>query len=348
MSALARITPPDSEIAARVQRALDAKTKPRGSLGRLEELACFYAAARGTVAPALPEKAIVLMGADHGVTDENVSAYPAEVTRQMLLNIAGGGAAISVLARQMGARVMVVDMGTREPLPDGCGVLDRRVRAGTGNIARGPAMTEAEADLALRTGVVIATRLAGEGVTLVGMGEMGIGNSTSASALAAALTGAPPAEVVGRGTGIDDEGWKRKVAVVTRALEVNAPRPADAADVVAKLGGLEIAGLAGVMLGAAAKRVPVVVDGFIASTAALIAVRLCPAAAGYLVAGHRSVEPGHRIVLQALGLRPLLDLEMRLGEGTGAALGIGLVEAAVRLLREMATFDSAGVTDTGR
>jgi nicotinate-nucleotide--dimethylbenzimidazole phosphoribosyltransferase len=344
----AAITHPDARVAAEVQRALDGKTKPRGSLGRLEALACRYAAVRGLVRPPLPTKAVVVMGADHGVADEGVSAYPAAVTRQMLLNFAAGGAAINVLARQMGARVVVVDMGIREAIDDAPGIRALRVGAGTANFTRGPAMTEADARRALEAGMDVARGLAGEGVTLLGIGEMGIGNTTSASALTAALLGLPASEVVGRGTGVDAEGLRRKVDAVERGLAVNRPQPDDALDVLAKLGGFEIGGLAGVVLGAAEARVPIVVDGFIANAAALVAARLCPRVPKFLVAGHRSVEPGHARLLEALGLAPLLDLELRLGEGTGAVLAMGLVEAAVRVLLEMATFDEAGVSDTGR
>jgi nicotinate-nucleotide--dimethylbenzimidazole phosphoribosyltransferase len=344
---LAQLQPPDAAIARQTQALLDAKTKPRGSLGRLETLACRYAAARGDAAPALPVKAIVVMGADHGVAEEGVSAYPAEVTRQMLLNFARGGAAINVLARQANARLCVVDMGVKEPVADAA-VLDRRVRAGTANFARGPAMSAQEAVAAIEVGIRLADELAREGVTLLGIGEMGIGNTTAASAIVAALTGLPVAEVTGRGTGIDDPTWQRKVQVIERALQLNRPNAADPLDVLAKVGGLELAGLCGVTLGAAARRVPVISDGFIASTAALLAVRLAPACADYLIASHRSVELGHRVVLEGLGQLPLLDLELRLGEGTGAALAMGLVDAALHLLHGMATFAGAGVSDTGR
>ena len=343
-----RIGQPDPGVAAEVQRALDGKTKPRGSLGRLEALAVQFAAIRGEVRPELPVKAVAIMGADHGVVEEGVSAYPAEVTGQMLQNFASGGAAINVLARQVGAELVVLDMGVRIALPPGGPVRDGRVAAGTANFTRGPAMTRAQAIAAVTTGVRLAGELAGRGVTLLGMGEMGIGNSTAASAICAAFLGLPAAEVVGRGTGLDDPGLQRKIDAVERALQVNQPDRQDPFGVLAKLGGFEIAGLAGLVLGAAAARVPVICDGFIASSAALVAARRCPAARGFLIAGHRSVEPGHDRVLQALQLRPLLDLEMRLGEGTGAALAMSLVDGAVRVLREMATFASAGVSDSGR
>jgi nicotinate-nucleotide--dimethylbenzimidazole phosphoribosyltransferase len=343
---LARIVPPDPAVARKTQALLDGKTKPRGSLGRLEELACRIAAARGMPVPELPVKAVVVMAGDHGVAAEGVSAFPQEVTWQMVANFVRGGAAINVLARHAGAEVIVADMGVKQPV-DLPGVRAVRLGAGTGNIAREPAMTRAQAVAGLEAGIAIAEELAARGVTLVATGEMGIANTTPATALAAHFTGARPEELAGRGTGVDDAGLARKVEAVRRALALHG-RAAEPLDALARLGGFEIAGLAGLVLGAAARRVPVVVDGFISSAAALAAVRLAPAAAGYLVAAHRSVEPGHVRVLAALDARPLLDLEMRLGEGTGAALAMHLVEAAIRILREMATFADAGVSDSGR
>ena len=343
----ARIVEPDRQVAEETQRILDFKTKPRRSLGRLEELACQVAAIRGTPSPELPRKAVVVMGADHGVAAEGVSAYPQEVTEQMLLNFARGGAAINVLARHVGARIVVVDMGIKAPLEAVAEIRSERIANGTRNLAQGPAMTREQAQAAVETGIRIGAELVQSGVTLLGIGDMGIANTTPASALAAVFTGAAPEEVCGRGTGIDEAGLRRKVAAVRRGIAVNEPDPTDALGVLAKLGGFEIAGLAGVVLAGAAGRVPIVVDGFICGAAALSAVRIAPAAAGYLVASHRSVEVGHRLILRALGATPLLDLEMRLGEGTGAALAMSLVEVSLRILREMATFDSAGVSDSG-
>jgi nicotinate-nucleotide--dimethylbenzimidazole phosphoribosyltransferase len=296
----------------------------------------------------LPNKAIVVMAGDHGVAEEGVSAYPPEVTWQMLLNFACGGAAINVLARQAGARLVVVDMGVRGPNQSIPGVLLRRIRPGTDNVAFGPAMSVEEAVLAIEHGIAIAEELAGAGTGLLGIGEMGIGNTTAAAALLAALAGQSPRAVAGRGTGIDDATWARKVAVIEKALAKNQPEGKSALEILAALGGFEIAGLAGVVLGAASCRIPVVLDGFIASIAALCAAGIAPRAAHYLVASHLSVEAGHRLVLQALGCEPLFDLAMRLGEGTGAALAMPIVEAAVRIVHEMASFDQAGVTDTGR
>lgn len=337
----------DPSVAAATQRLLDSKTKPRRSLGRLEDLACRVAAIRGTPTPALPVKAIIVMGADHGVAEEGVSAYPQAVTRQMLLNFADGGAAINVLAGHAGARVVVVDMGVKQPLPARPEIRAERIGPGTQNLSRQAAMSGAQAVAAVETGIRLAHELAASGVTLLGIGEMGIANTTAASALTAVFTGADPADVTGRGTGVDDAGLQHKVDVVRRALAINQPDPADPLDALAKVGGFEIAGLAGVVLGAASRRVPIVVDGFITGVAALVAVRLAPAAAEYLIAAHQSVEVGHRLVLDALGLRPLLDLELRLGEGTGAALAMSLIEAALRILHEMATFEGAGVSDSG-
>lgn len=342
---LRRIVATDPAVAARTQALLDDKTKPRRSLGRLEDLACRLAQVRGIDAPPPPlHKAIVVMAADHGVAAEGVSAYPQEVTAQMVLNFARGGAAINVLARQAGAKVVVVDMGVASPVAVE-GVRDCRIAAGTRNFTREPAMTREQATRALLDGAALADELAAGGVTLLGIGEMGIGNTTSASALTAAFTGAPVEEVTGRGTGVDDAGWKRKVAAIAAALALHEPRANDPLGTLAALGGFEIAGLAGVVLGAAAARVPVVVDGFISSTAALVAARLEPRSAGYLIPSHRSVEVGHRLVLRALDLQPLFDLDLRLGEGTGAALAMPLCDAALEILAGMATFSSAGVSE---
>jgi nicotinate-nucleotide--dimethylbenzimidazole phosphoribosyltransferase len=344
---IARIREPDRHVAAATQRLLDAKTKPRRSLGRLEDIACQVAAIRGTTAPGPARKAIVVMGGDHGVAAEAVSAFPQEVTRQMLQNFARGGAAINVLARQAGAQLVVVDMGIAVALPDEPAIRDRRIAAGTQNFTRGPAMTRGEAIAAIEAGIAVADELTGDGIGLIGIGEMGIANTTSASAVIAALTEAPVDAVTGRGTGISDDAIAHKIAVIERAIAHNRPDPRDPLDVLAKLGGFEIAGLAGVVLGAAAAATPVVVDGFICSAAALIAARLAPPVTGTMLASHRSTELGHRHVLAALGLSPLLDLELRLGEATGAALAMPLIDAALAILSDMATFSAAGVSDSG-
>ena len=320
-------------------------TKPPGSLGRLEELSIQLAAITGRPRPSVARKAVIVMAGDHGVTAEGVSAYPAEVTPQMVLNFLRGGAAINVLARLAGARVTVVDIGVAADLEPQPGLVQRKVAHGTQNMARGPAMTREQAEQAIAAGLEVVQAEIDRGLDLVATGDMGIGNTTASAAIAAVLTGQPPRQVTGRGTGVDDAGLAQKVAVIERALAVNQPDPSDALDVLSKVGGLEIGGLAGVILGAAARRVPVVIDGFISGAAALIAAGLAPEVKPYLIAAHQSVEIGHRLVLAHLGLRPLVDLDLRLGEGTGAALAFHLIEAAARTLDEMATFAEAGVSD---
>jgi nicotinate-nucleotide--dimethylbenzimidazole phosphoribosyltransferase len=338
----------DREAAAATQRLLDGKTKPRRSLGRLEDLACKVASIQRNPRPPLPTKAIVVMAGDHGVAQDGVSAYPPEVTWQMLLNFARGGAAINVLARQAGAGLIVVDMGVSGPAESIPGVLSHRIASGTGNFTRGPAMTVEQTVLAIERGITIAQALDSTGVNLIGLGEMGIGNTTAATALVAAFTHRPARELTGRGTGIDDEAFARKVAAVEKALKVNCPAGKSALQILTELGGFEIAGLAGVVLGAASRKIPVLLDGFIATTAALCAARIAPLAAEYVIASHQSVEVGHKIVLEALGCEPLFEFAMRLGEGTGAALAMHIVDAAMHVLHEMATFESAQVTDTGK
>jgi nicotinate-nucleotide--dimethylbenzimidazole phosphoribosyltransferase len=343
--------PPFDEVAAAAARAHQGQlTKPPGSLGRLEDLAVWYAGARGRFPVAAPARArVYVFAADHGVTAEGVSPYPSSVTAAMVANFVAGGAAISVLTRGSGIELVVVDVGVASPIPGPAAPPERfistPVRAGTANFLRGPAMTRAEATRALDIGVRLATTAARQGVELLGAGEMGIGNTTAAAAVVAALTGAAPADVVGRGTGVDDAGLARKTAVVRDALALHALDRGDPLGVLAAVGGLEIAALAGLMLGGAARRVPVVVDGFISGAAALVAVALAPRARDYLCVSHLSAERGHRVVCEALDARPLLDLGLRLGEGTGAALAIDLVRAAVRLQSEMATFASAGVAN---
>jgi nicotinate-nucleotide--dimethylbenzimidazole phosphoribosyltransferase len=323
----------------------DTLTKPRGSLGRLEELSVQLAGMKANPLPAAERKGVIVMAADHGVTAEGVSAYPAEVTAQMVSNFLHGGAAINVLARQAGARVTVVDIGVAADYLPRPGLVQRKVMCGTRNMAQGPAMTRAEAEQAIQVGIDVLEEEAARGLDIVATGDMGIGNTTPSSAIAAVLTGLPVAQVVGRGTGIDDRGLMRKIQVVERSLAINNPDPGDAMDVLHKVGGLEIAGLAGVMIAAAKRRIPVVVDGFISTAAALIAVGLAPRVRECLISAHQSVEVGHQAMLRHLNLAPLLDLNLRLGEGTGAALAFHLIEASTRLLREMATFDEAGVSD---
>jgi nicotinate-nucleotide--dimethylbenzimidazole phosphoribosyltransferase len=319
-------------------------TKPAGSLGRLEELAVHLAGITGQVRPRFPRKAVVVLAADHGVAAGGVSAYPQAVTAQMVQNFLAGGAAINVLARQVGARVVVADLGVAADLPEHPHLLRRKIGYGTRNLAEGSAMTADEATEAVSIGVRIVEAEIERGLDLVATGDMGIGNTTASSAIVAAITGRPVAEVTGRGTGIDAAGWRGKVAAIERGLAVNRPDSADPLDVLAKVGGYEIAGLVGVILGAAAARRPVLIDGFISGTAALLAVELCPPARDYLIAAHRSVEVGHRVVLERLELKPLLDLHLRLGEGTGAALAMPLVDAATAILDQMATFAEARVS----
>jgi len=334
------------EAAMRAAQARqDTLTKPRGSLGRLEELSIQLAGMQANPFPSVERKAVIVMAADHGVAREGVSAYPSNVTAQMVLNFLRGGAAINVLARQAGGRVTVVDVGVAvelKPLP---GLLRRKVMCGTRNLAQGPAMTREEAIQALQVGIDVLHEKAARGLDIVATGDMGIGNTTPSSAIVAAMTGLPVAQVVGRGTGIDDQGRERKIRVIERALAVNQPDAKDPLDVLHKVGGLEIAGLAGVMVAAAYRRIPTVVDGFISTAAAMIAVGLAPGVRAYLISAHRSVETGHRAMLNYLNLVPLLDLNLRLGEGTGAVLAFHLIEASTRILREMATFDEAGVSD---
>lgn len=323
---------------------LNSLTKPLGSLGRLEEIAARLVTIREEEFPECSSKAIFTLASDHGVTEEAVSAYPKEVTRQMLLNFLSGGAAINVLCRHFGIQVVVVDIGVDADTSGLTGLVQMKVARGTKNMARGPAMSRSEAFSAMQNGIALAMRAEQEGRNLVGTGEMGIGNTTAASAIAAVLTGRPVAEVTGKGAGLDDAGLQHKVRVIEQSLSVNRPDPSDAMDVLSKVGGLEIAGLAGLTLGAAARRIPVVVDGFISTAAAAIAVAIQPRAKNFLFASHRSSEPGHDALLEFIGLQPLLNLDMRLGEGTGAALAMPLLEASAKLLKEMATFSSAGVS----
>ena len=343
----AAVAPVDAAAAEAVAARHDRLTKPPGSLGRLEELAARIAAIQRSSEPSSARKAIVVAVADHGVVAEGVSPYPQTVTAQMVANFLRGGAAISVLAKQAGARLLVADFGIAAA-PSGNGeVEDCRIAGGTANMAAGPAMTREQALAAIAHGEALAGRLARDGLDLLALGEMGIGNTTSASALTATLTGAPVADVTGRGTGLDEAGIAHKIAVIERALRVNAPDPSAPVDVLAKVGGFEVAGLVGLMLGAAAQRVPVVLDGFITGAAALVATRIQPRLSDYLIASHRSQEPGHAAVLNALSLDPLFDLRMRLGEGTGAAIALQLIDDAVALLHGMATFDEAHVDGRG-
>jgi nicotinate-nucleotide--dimethylbenzimidazole phosphoribosyltransferase len=340
---LDRIKPVDDKLLDETQVRLNNKTKPLGSLGRLEEFARRYVAMTGNQNPRIEKKVIFTFAGDHGVVEEGVSAFPKEVTPQMVLNFLRGGAGVNVLARHAGAEVRVVDIGVDydfEPTP---GLIINKIARGTRNFAKGPAMSHEEAVAALEVGIALAYEAAREGVDLVGTGEMGIGNTTPSSAIIAALSGRSVSDVTHRGTGINDAALENKVRVIHEGLLTNKPNPENPLDVLAKVGGLEIAGIAGLVLGCAANRIPVVVDGFISTAGALIASEMHPDVKEYLFAAHQSVEIGHRFMLERLGAEPMLNLQMRLGEGTGAALAMGLIEAGVKILNEMATFAEAGV-----
>ena len=342
---LKAIKPLDSPAMAIARQRQDSLTKPHGSLGKLEELSIQIAGIKGEAIPKLEHKAIITMAADHGVVAEGVSLYPQEVTRQMVLNFLHGGAAINVLANHIGARVIVVDMGVIggfQPLP---GLLCKMIDFGTRNMAKAPAMTRQQAIDALEAGIEVVEAEANKGLDIIGTGDMGLGNTTASSAIFAAISGEPVKKITGRGTGIDNKQLAHKIKVIERALSINKPNSGDPIDVLARVGGFEIGGLAGVILAGAAQRIPVVIDGFISGAAALIATGLSPQAKDYLIAAHVSPEAGHGLLLDFLGLKPLLDLNMRLGEGTGAALGIFLAEAAVRLLGQMTTFAEAGISE---
>jgi nicotinate-nucleotide--dimethylbenzimidazole phosphoribosyltransferase len=341
-----KIIPVDPAWRESARQRILTLTMPPWALGRLLDLAVDLAGMTRSLNPSVSRRCVVVMAADHGVTAEGVSAFPREVTVQMVRNFISGGAGVNVLARQAGARVIVVDVGIAGDVEDPSGsgaMISRRIAPGTNNIARGPAMTRMQAVEAVETGMAIANDLAGE-TDLFATGEMGIGNTTPSSAIVTAICGLAPEMTTGRGTGIADKSLQHKIEIVRRALEVNQPDSGDPIDVLSKVGGFEIGAIAGLVLGAAAQQKPVLVDGFISTAGALIAHALCPTAAEYMIAAHRSVEPGHRAALDHLGKAPLLDLNLRLGEGTGAVLAMHVVEAARRILTEMATFEDAGVT----
>ncbi|MEB3102074.1 nicotinate-nucleotide--dimethylbenzimidazole phosphoribosyltransferase [Ferviditalea candida] len=342
LKVLNRIERLDISAMRLMRMRLNNLTKPLGSLGELEDIAVQLAGIQGSPLLKIERKAIVVMCGDHGVTEEGVSAYPAEVTGLMMGNFVRGGAAVNVLARQIGAAVRVVDIGSYlSETPQG--IIARKIRSGAGNIAKGPAMTKQEAAEAIGIGIEMAISLADEGFNAIGLGEMGIGNTTPSSAMTAVFTGRPVPELTGKGTGIHDAGLVAKMEVIERAIRVNHPNPIDAIDVIAKVGGLEIAGLVGVILGAASRRLAVVIDGVITGAAALAACRIEPRCRDYMIASHLSVEPAHRIILDELGLQPILHLGMRLGEGSGAALAFPVLESAIRIAHEMATFDDLGL-----
>ena len=340
-----QIEPVDQEWLTAARERQLTLTKPPGSLGRLEEIANRLAAIQRTATPVVPRKRIYVVAGDHGVTIEGVSAYPREVTPQMVDNFLRGGAAINVLCRAGGIEVRVVDAGVDADLSDRAELIHAKVVRGTANFAVGPAMTRSDAEACLLKGIELAQASANEGINLLGIGEMGIGNTTSASAITAVLLSCDPKIVTGRGTGIDDKGLANKIAVIRRGIDTNRPDATDATDILAKVGGAEIGVMAGIVLGAAANHLPVVADGFISTTAAALAITLQPNARGYLFNGHRSAERGHTGLIDFIGVQPLLDLSMRLGEGTGAALAMNIIEGAAKLLGEMATFADAGVSN---
>lgn len=344
------IAPQDDHAKSQAKRRLDQLTMPHWALGRLMDLALELAGMTRSIKPPVARKAIVTMAGDHGVVVEKVSSYPQEVTAQMVGNFVQGGAGINALARLAGAEVVVVDMGVATDLSDLASsgkIVNKRIAPGTANIARQAAMSREQAVASVEAGIEIARDL-GPRIDIFGTGDMGIGNTTPSTAIAAVITGRPVAELTGRGTGIDDDRLRHKIRIVEQALAVNQPDAADGLDILAKVGGFEIGGIAGLILGAAAQRKPIVVDGFISTAGALIAQRLAPLSIDYVIAAHRSMEPGHKAMQDILGKTPLLDLDLRLGEGTGAALAMHLVEAAVRVLTEVATFEEAQVAEASQ
>jgi len=339
-----KIRPVNFRLMEKAQEKLNNLTKPQGSLGKLEDFARRIVGISGTLSPVIKRKVIFVMAGDHGVVGEGVSAYPQEVTFQMVYNFIRGGAGINVLAKHIGAEILVVDMGVAKEFPPEKGLIIKKVAYGTKNIAKGPAMSKNEAERAIISGIeVFEDELNRKGIDIVGLGEMGIANTSSSSAVVACFTKSKVEEVTGRGTGIDEDQLKNKIRVIKQAIEVNHPDPKDGLDVLSKVGGFEIGGLVGCILAAASHRVPIVIDGFISCASALVAIKLAPLAKDYIFASHNSVEKGHKIALKYIGKIPMFDLGMRLGEGTGAALGISFIEAGVKILTQMATFEDAGV-----
>ena len=339
-----KIRPVNFRLMEKAQEKLNNLTKPQGSLGKLEDFARRIVGISGTLSPVIKRKVIFVMAGDHGVVGEGVSAYPQEVTFQMVYNFIRGGAGINVLAKHTGAEILVVDMGVAKEFPPEKGLIIKKVAYGTKNIAKGPAMSKNEAERAIISGIeVFEDELNRKGIDIVGLGEMGIANTSSSSAVVACFTKSKVEEVTGRGTGIDEDQLKNKIRVIKQAIEVNHPDPKDGLDVLSKVGGFEIGGLVGCILAAASHRVPIVIDGFISCASALVAIKLAPLAKDYIFASHNSVEKGHKIALKYIGKIPMFDLGMRLGEGTGAALGISFIEAGVKILTQMATFEEAGV-----
>ena len=335
----------DADAMQKAKLRQDFLTKPKESMGRLEELSIKVAGITKNPMPKIKNKIIITMAGDHGVTEEGVSAYPRDVTSQMVYNFINGGAGINVLAKHIGAKVLVVDMGVASDI-NAPGVINKKINYGTKNMAKGPAMTGDEAVRSIEAGIeVVEDYMENNKVDIIGTGDMGIGNTTASSAITSVITGAEVEKVTGRGTGIDDSALENKIKIIEKSINLNKPNPDDPFDVLSKVGGFEIGGLAGVMLAGAANRIPVVIDGFISGAAALIAAGIEPKAKDFLIASHNSVESGHKTALDYMGLEPLLDLNLRLGEGTGAALGINLVDAGCKILGEMATFADAGVSE---
>ncbi|MBE3089960.1 MAG: nicotinate-nucleotide--dimethylbenzimidazole phosphoribosyltransferase [Actinobacteria bacterium] len=342
---IAKIKKPDSSLMKQVQARLDSLTKPRGSLGRLEELAKQIVSITGNLSPRIKRKAIIVMTADHGVVEEGISAYPREVTPQMVYNFLNGGAAINVLARHIGAEVLIVDVGVAADFQEHQSLMLKKIDYGTKNMVKGHAMTDEQAVKSLEVGIEAAEEMIKKGYDIIATGDMGIGNTTASSAIAAVICRTDVESVTGYGTGIDDRCLENKINVIKKAISVNKPDATDGIDVLSKVGGFEIGGIAGIILGCASGRTPVIIDGFISGAGALIAAAISPDSTNYMIASHCSAEKGHRIVLDRLGLKPLFDFDMRLGEGTGAAIGINIVEASVKILSEMATFNQAGVSE---
>ncbi|UCD55422.1 MAG: nicotinate-nucleotide--dimethylbenzimidazole phosphoribosyltransferase [Candidatus Omnitrophota bacterium] len=343
---LEKIEKIDYALSEKTQKRLDNLTKPQGSLGRLEELAGKIVDITGNENPSIKNKVVFTMAGDHGITEEGISAYPKEVTPQMIYNFIRGGAGINVLARHAGARIVVVDMGVAEELKIKNEKLKiKKINYGTKNMANGPAMSKSEAIRSIEAGIEVFEEELPNGIDIVGTGDMGIGNTTPSSAISSIITERPVTDMTGRGTGIDQRALSNKITLIEKAISVNKPDAKDAIDVLSKVGGFEIGGLAGVVLAAASRRIPVVIDGFISGAAALIAYQLEPKVKDYMIAAHCSVERGHRIILNYLGLKPLLDFDLRLGEGTGAALAMTVIEAGIKILAEMATFQSAAVSE---
>ncbi|MZH04291.1 MAG: nicotinate-nucleotide--dimethylbenzimidazole phosphoribosyltransferase [Nitrospinae bacterium] len=341
---LKKIEPVSSALQKKAQSRLDSLTKPLGSLGKLEELAKRYVSIRNNELASIKKISTVVFVADHGVTEEGISAYPSEVTPQMVFNFLNQGAAVNVLANHINAEVTIVDIGVKFNFKDHPDLLHRKISAGTKNFTREPSMTRSQAELAISTGIQIAEESAKNGVDILTTGEMGIGNTTSSSAIYSILGNTPVEAVTGRGTGIDDLTLQKKISVITKAIQLHQPDADDPMDILAKVGGFEIGGIAGLILGAAAQKIPVVADGFISGAGALLAFKMNPTVKDFVFPSHRSSEPGHKIFFDQLGYPPLLDLNMRLGEGTGALLAVNLIESAVKIYNEMATFQSAGVS----